>query len=399
MSEPALSPLAAVRLVAGRELSTRIRSKAFLVGTLVMVILVVALSLGVKLLNHSSTTTVGLTPSSASLSSSVVSSAKSIGSTVKTRVVADQATGEREVRSGKLDALITDDNGQIQAIVKRDVSDSLKHGLNVLAGQVAFNEQIVRLGGDPTQVQTALASAHVRVLSLLPPRSYDPQQLALGIAVGVLIYISLLTAGQLVAQGVVEEKSTRVVELLLATIRPWQLMAGKVLGIGLLGLIQVGVIAAVGIGTALSTRSLTLSFSAASGTVGWLVVWFALGFLMYALAFAGAAALVSRQEDAQSVVLPIMMFLIVGYVIGISVLPSDPGSGFVAVLSVIPLFAPTLMPMRLAMGGVPVWESAAAVALAVAMIPLLTAVAGRVYRNAVVRTGARVKLTEAFRTQ
>src|SRR6185437_1028399 len=116
MSEPALSPLAAVRLVAGRELSTRIRSKAFLVGTLVMVILVVALSLGVKLLNHSSTTTVGLTPSSASLSSSVVSSAKSIGSTVKTRVVADQATGEREVRSGKLDALITDDNGQIQAI-------------------------------------------------------------------------------------------------------------------------------------------------------------------------------------------------------------------------------------------------------------------------------------------
>jgi ABC-2 type transport system permease protein len=275
----------------------------------------------------------------------------------------------------------------------------LQHGLNVLAGQVAFDQQITRLGGDPSQVQAALASTQVKVESLLPPKKYDAQQLGLGIAVGVLIYLSLLTAGQLVAQGVVEEKSTRVVELLLATIRPWQLMAGKVVGIGLLGLIQVAIIGGIGIATALSTRSLTLSVSAATSTIAWLVVWFILGFLMYSLAFAGAAALVSRQEDAQSVVLPIMMFLIVGYVIGISVLPSNPSSGFVAVLSVIPLFAPTLMPMRVAMGGVPVWESALAVALALAMIPLLIAVAGRVYRNAVVRSGARVRLSEAFRAQ
>jgi ABC-2 type transport system permease protein len=81
------------------------------------------------------------------------------------------------------------------------------------------------------------------------------------------------------------------------------------------------------------------------------------------------------------------------------VLPSNPASSFVAVLSVIPLFAPTLMPMRIAMGGVPIWESVLAVALAVATIPLLIAVSGRVYRNAVVRSGARVRLAEAFRAQ
>ena len=95
-------------------------------------------------------------------------------------------------------------------------------------------------------------------------------------------------------------------------------------------------------------------------------------------------------------VLPIMMLLIVGYVIGISVLPADPGSGFVEVLSVIPVFAPTLMPMRLAMGGVPVGR------------PLLSwrwrrddpgadRLAGRIYRNAVMRTGAKVKLRDALR--
>ena len=237
-------------------------------------------------------------------------------------------------------------------MVKRDVPDPLQHSLDVLAGQVAFNPQISRLGGDPAQVQAALsvgigqgrvAAAARRPTTASSWRSASPS--------AILIYLALLTTGQLVAQGVVEEKATRVVELLLATIRPWQLMAGKVLGIGVLGLIQVAVIAGFGLGAALATGALSLSLSAAGGTIVWLVVWFVLGFLMYALAFAGAAALVSRQEDAQSVVLPIMMLLIVGYVIGISVLPADPGSGFVEMLSVIPVFAPTLMPMRLAIGG------------------------------------------------
>jgi ABC-2 type transport system permease protein len=397
MSDHVVPPLVAVRLVAGRELATRLRSKAFVIGTLLMVALVVVLSLVVTLVNHDSSTKIGLTASSASLSAPLVASAKSVGTTVKTSSVSSDAAGRALVRDGKLDALVTLQGDTVQAVVKRDVPEPLQHSLNVLAGQVAFNTEISRLGGDPAQVEAALSSASVKVDSLLPPKTYNGEQLALGIAVGILIYLALLTTGQLVAQGVVEEKATRVVELLLATIRPWQLMAGKVVGIGVLGLIQVALIAGFGLGTALVSGALSLSLSTAGSTVAWLVVWFVLGFLMYSLAFAGAAALVSRQEDAQSVVLPIMMLLIVGYVIGISVLPADPGSQFVEILSVIPVFAPTLMPMRLAIGGVPFWETALAVVLALAMIPLLIAVAGRVYRNAVVRSGARVRLSDALR--
>ncbi len=397
MSDHVVPPLVAVRLVAGRELATRLRSKAFVIGTALMVALVVVLSLVVTLVNHDSSTKIGLTASSASLSAPLVASAKSVGTTVKTSSVSSDAAGRQLVRDGKLDALVTLDGDNVQAVVKRDVPEPLQHSLNVLAGQVAFNAEISRLGGDPAQVQAALSSASVKVDSLLPPKTYNGEQLALGIAVGILIYLALLTTGQLVAQGVVEEKATRVVELLLATIRPWQLMAGKVVGIGVLGLIQVALIAGFGLGTALASGALSLSLSTAGSTVAWLVVWFVLGFLMYSLAFAGAAALVSRQEDAQSVVLPIMMLLIVGYVIGISVLPADPSSQFVEILSVIPVFAPTLMPMRLAIGGVPLWETALAVVLALAMIPLLIAVAGRVYRNAVVRSGARVRLSDALR--
>jgi ABC-2 type transport system permease protein len=175
------------------------------------------------------------------------------------------------------------------------------------------------------------------------------------------------------------------------------LMAGKVLGIGFVGLVQMVVIGGVGVAAALGLDVLTISASAAIGTVVWLIVWYLLGFLMYSLIFAGLAALVSRQEDVGGVISPALMFVILGYVIGVSILPSDPDNTFVGILSIVPVFAPTLMPMRLAMGGVPVWESALSVGLVLLLIPVLVWLAGRIYANAVMRVGAKVKLRDALR--
>ena len=92
------------------------------------------------------------------------------------------------------------------------------------------------------------------------------------------------------------------------------------------------------------------------------------------------------------------MLLVVGYIIGISILPSHPDSGLVAVLSLIPVFAPTLMPVRLALGVVPAWQAVVSLAGMVAVIPLLLWLAARIYRNAVLRSGARVKLRDAWRS-
>jgi ABC-2 type transport system permease protein len=281
--------------------------------------------------------------------------------------------------------------------VKKDLSDKLRNAFNVLASRIALNQEIQRLGGDPAKVAADVAQARPEVTSLEPPFPYQPQQLALGIIAGILIYLSLMINGQSVAQGVVEEKSSRVVELLLATIRPWQLMAGKVAGIGLVGLIQMAVIGGVGLIAGKAIGVLTLSASAAIGTVIWLVVWFLLGFITYSLVFAALAALVSRQEDVGGVISPALMFVVLGYVLGISILPSDPGNRLCEILSVIPVFAPTMMPMRLAMGGVPGWEAALAVLLALITIPALVWLSGRIYRNAVVHSGARVKLKDALR--
>ncbi|WAL63302.1 ABC transporter permease [Amycolatopsis cynarae] len=386
-----------IGLVAGREIRTRLRSKAYVISTLVLVLLLVAFTVIMKLLAGSmSTTTVGFTAPNAALAAPLQAGAKAVGLTVETRQVGDETEGRDQVRAGKLDALLTGDGTGVHVVVDEKLDQNLRTALTVLAGQLALDRQITALHGDPVKVTAAMAAAGVDVQALSKPREYDGQQLTLGLVAGVLIYLSLLMNGQMVAQGVVEEKTSRVVELLLSTVRPWQLLAGKVLGIGAVGLLQMVVIGVIGVVAGLATGVLTISVTAAAGTVLWLVVWYLLGFLMYSIVFAGLGALVSRQEDVGGVVTPALMFVIVGYVLGISILPANPGSKLIEVLSLIPVFAPTLMPMRLAMGGVPGWEAALSVLLVALLIPALIWLSGRVYRNAVLRTGARVKLREAL---
>ena len=385
----------AVRLVAGREVTAKMRSKAFIITTVATLVLLVGFALVMKA-SGGSDATVGVTSQSSALAAPLKAAAGRIGENVDVRTV-DEKAGRAQVADGSLEALVIGDSGSLRVVVKKDLDDNLRNALNVLAGQLAFDQAITDLGGNPVQVQSSVASASVDVEPLEEPYPYQSGQLVLGIVAGILIYMSLLLNGQMVAQGVVEEKSSRVVELLLSTIRPWQLMAGKVLGIGFVGLVQMVVIGGVGIAAALGLDVLTISTSAAVGTVIWLVVWYLLGFIMYSLVFAALAALVSRQEDVGGVITPALMFVIVGYVIGISVLPSDPDNTLAEVLSVIPVFAPTLMPMRLAMGGVPVWEAVVSVGLVLALIPALVWLSGRIYANAVMRSGARVKLKDALR--
>ncbi|GAB3495225.1 ABC transporter permease [Amycolatopsis cihanbeyliensis] len=389
-----------ILLVAAREISTRLRSKAYVITTMLLLILIVAFTVVMKLISGSggADATVGVTAQNGGLAAPMRAAATTVGQTVQTPTVASEAAGRERVESGELDALLVGDGSRVEVVVDQDLDRDLRTALNVLASQLALNQEITGLGGDPARVNAAVAEAAVQVRPINAPNDYGPEQLVIGIIVGGLIYMSVLINGQLVAQGVVEEKTSRVVELLLSTIRPWQLMAGKVLGIGTIGLLQMAAIAIVGVVSGLSTGTLTLSISAAAGTVTWLIVWYLLGFFCYAMVFAALGALVSRQEDVGGAVTPPLMLIIAGWVVGISVLPSDPGNSLAETMSIIPAFAPTLMPMRLAMGGVPVWQAALALALVAAMIPALIWLAGRIYRNAVMRTGAKVKFRDALRT-
>jgi ABC-2 type transport system permease protein len=151
---------------------------------------------------------VGFTGPTAALSAPLQASAKAIGESVATQV-ADETAGRAKVSDGSLDALLVGDGRNIEIVVKKDLDGKLKNALNVLAGQLALNQQVIELGGDPARVSAVVAGARAEIRPMEQPYDYNKQQLALGIIAGILIYLSLLMNGQMVAQGVVEEKRRR----------------------------------------------------------------------------------------------------------------------------------------------------------------------------------------------
>ncbi|MFC8733066.1 ABC transporter permease [Luteimicrobium sp. NPDC057192] len=387
-----------VRMVAGRELTTRLRSRAYVVTTLVMFVAVVVGGVVIHLAQGSSSSTVvGLTPQTASLAQPLEASAQAAGEDIEVEQVADDAAAKKGVEDGSLDAALTGDPASFTVVVKKELDTTGTAVLTSLRQQTALASAVQKLGGNPAQVSQQLSTATLDVTALEPQPERDGAQIVAGYVAGILLFITLQTCAQLVAQGVVEEKSSRVVELLLATVRPWQLMAGKVLGIGVVGLIQVAVVVLGGAGTAAVLGLVDASDIDLGATAAWSLVWFVVGFVMYSLALAALAALVSRQEDIGSVTAPVVMLMIVPYIIGISIAPWNPDSPIVQWLSYIPFCAPLVMPIRIALGTVETWQAIVSVLISLALVPALVWLAGRVYSNAVLRTGARVKLRDALR--
>lgn len=223
----------------------------------------------------------------------------------------------------------------------------------------------------------------------------DGVRVVAGLGAGVLICFALVTYGLTLAQGVVEEKSSRVVELLLATVRPWQLLAGKVIGVGVSGLVQLGLLVGGGLGLAVATGRIGVEGSLI-GTAGWTLLWFVLGFGLYATLLAAAGATVSRQEDVPSAIQPALMVMFAPFVLSIYLAGDDPTGPLVEWLSLVPLFSPFLIPARVAFGAVPLWQGALAAVLTTGAIALTARLAGRVYSRSVLRTGGRVGVAQAL---
>ena len=189
---------------------------------------------------------------------------------------------------------------------------------------------------------------------------------------------------------------SRVVEILLATIRPLQLLMGKVLGIGAVALLQLALFAVVGFGVAIGLDLVTVTGTAiATAILG--LLWFVLGYLLFALLYAAAAATVSRQEDVNAVTTPIN-FLVIGMFVLAQQAVFDPTGPLAAVLSWIPPFSTILMPLLVATGETNTVQIVVSVLLALLAIVGAWVLAARIYEQAILRTGARVKLREVLRS-
>jgi ABC-2 type transport system permease protein len=267
-------------------------------------------------------------------------------------------------------------------------------------------------------VQLAVAAARIRsvlvakgvpdaqVSSLLkPPRvpvssieARDPNRqtnATVAFVAVLLLYGQLFGYGVWVATGVIEEKASRVVEILLSTIRARQLLAGKIAGIGALGLLQLTCIAGYAIVLASVTGLLHLPLQAAS-TALLVIGWFVLGFAFYATLFAVAGSLVSRMEELQNAIVPLNLVILVSFFISLGS-TKDPNSTLSIVASLVPFSSSLAMPVRIALGAATGPQIVASLVILIGSTALLIPLAGRLYSGAVLRVGSRVKLRDAWR--
>jgi len=382
----------AVLLVTRREFVTQVRSRSFVIGIVITLVFFGAMFLlGTYISGQTSSHTIGVTPQAAPLRPVLEQTAHLQGTELTVREVAD-ADGRGQVRDGSLDALLTGAPGAYELVGRDSVDGTLQAIARDAAAQQAVSAALAGAGVDPTRVADSSA---LEVSTLEPADTGNGQRLAVAFVGTILLFFSLSGYGSLVATGVVEEKQSRVVELLLATITPWQLLAGKVLGLGAVGLLQLVVLSAIA-GLGAGATGLLVVPGAALGMFAMVVLWYLLGFFLYASLYAAVGSTVSRQEELQSVVAPMIFLLLIPFILTLNLLPNDPRNGLAAVLSYVPFFSQTIMPARYALGVASLGEVLVAAVVAAATIVVVVRVAGRVYRNSVLRTGARVSLREAL---
>jgi ABC-2 type transport system permease protein len=401
-----------MRLVFAREFKARMLTKANIVSMAIMLALIVAGTVvaGILMNREDSVPSIhiALDSDAADLGPFLETNAAESGTTLTLSTMAEDearslldGTAPRDASAAEepaLDAFVGGGTGSPRVIVA-DPNDLGLQG--IIAGALqsrAIDDAVRGMGGDPEVLRRALAGAEPVIESTAPTdeEKFGPAYFVATVALVVLL-IALIAGCNMIAMGVVEEKSSRVVEILLATIRPTHLLAGKILGVGAYGLFQVAVVGG----------SLTASLFAlgvvddihvdVGGTLALLILWFLLGYTMYALLFGAFASLVSRQEDVGAVTTPLTFLVIGPYYAATFLVPAQPDSTLVRVLSEIPFLSPFMMPMRSAVGGVPGWEMALSILISLATIPALIWVAARMYQRGVLHMGGRLKLIEALR--
>ena len=382
--------LPTVFLVGRREVRMKLRSRIFVGGTIVMAgLVVVGIVAAALLAGKTNPVRVGFSGGSEALEPAFTASAAALGESVTISEVADVSAGKAQVTAGTLDVLVTGSSTAPTAVAKDSVPAGVESALSLAAEAARLSDA----GLSPAQVRSAMTLVPIQLLQ--PPNSKDTENLLASLALGILLWIALGQYGNMVAQGVVEEKATRIMEVLLAAIPPSRLLAGKVLGIGLVGLLQLTIVGAAALVAVHATNVAQIPALDAAAIVAD-ICWFLLGFLFYATAYAAVASLVSRQEEVQGAVGPISILQVAGYLLMYASLP-NPNGPLATICSMLPPFAPILMPVRMAATNVPLWEVALAAGLSIASIAGLTWLAGRIYSNAAMRMGARVRFMDAFR--
>ena len=376
-------------LVARREFLERGRSRAFLISSAVTLAVVAAVATlaGVLGEEEAERFDVGAQgPEAVAVVTAARAAAPTFDARVEVRRYATPGAARAAVRDESVDAAVV---GGTIVTLKED--RELEELLQAAARQVRAGEVLRSEGISQADARRALDPPPLETLAL----DGDDGDEGVAFVAALLLYLQLIIYGLAVASGVVEEKSSRVVEVLLAAIPPRALLAGKIAGIGLLGLIQLAATAVVGLAAASASGAIELE-SGDLGTLAVVIVWFLLGYVLWSSLYAIAGAIVSRQEDLQSSTTVLTLLLVVSYLLAFPVI-EDPDSALAVISSLVPFSSPIVMPVRVASGAASAAEIVASLGLLVVGIALLVPVGARIYENAVLRMGKPLKLIEAWR--
>jgi ABC-2 type transport system permease protein len=384
-----MSSLRSIWLVARRELIERGRSRAFILGlVLTQVFIIGGLLLQSTLADGESVLKVGFVGEpSPSLEQEMTAVAARNGTMLDLVTYPDRQSAETALVQGEVGGVYVPgpDQASPGLLVFKESPDGR------IQQAVTEALQRVRL----TEAGVVLTEPEIETLQ--PASAQDPTSLIIANVGVIFLFISIFSFGYWVLSGVVEEKQSRVVEVVLSTVRPRDLLMGKVLGIGILGLVQLAVLVTTGLVAANIFGTFTLPPTTTPAVV-MLVVWFVLGYTLYSTLFAVLGALASRMEEASNATMPIQFLAMGSYFVSLLVVINDPEGTVARIATFFPPAAPMVVPMRTALGAIELWEVLLSIAVTIVFIYGLFSLGARVYSGAVLQAGGRIKLRDAWRS-
>jgi len=387
-------------LVARREILERGRSRGFILSVAFTTLIVVgSFIVPAVLFGGESATKVGVVePAPAALPAAIEATAERFDRQVAISTYPDAAAADAALADGSVDVVVTmpaDLSGP--GTIRFDKQPDQAIAQIVSAATIGIRVDAV-LGASDVDRGALAAAQQPPAIGAREPQTEDDEAKFFVANIGaVLILVGIFSFGYTVLTGVVEEKQSRVVEVVLSTVRPRDLLMGKVLGIGVLGVIQLVVFVAAALVAALATDRLTLP-TTTPGAVALLGLWFVLGYLLYSTALGFLGALASRMEEASNASTPVTMVAMISYFVAIFAVVDDPSGTVATIATFVPPSAPFVVPLRAAFDAIPAWQIGLSALATLVGIWVLFVIGARVYAGAVLQVVGRMKLRDAWRS-
>ena len=379
------------RIVAEREISTRMRDKTFIISTIVMLVALVgsiAFAGWMSQRDHEREVAV-VDPTGRAVVEQATKVATGLDedTTLKPRTVAHVEAAEQAVREGEVDAALLPAGGGYQVVGDGEIDDVTGQALAATVASTVLTQNARTMDVDLDRLQDGTMVDE----RLLDPDAKDAGLRKLASFLFVLVfYVTALGFGMTIAQSVTQEKESRVVEILAAAVPIRALLWGKIAGNTVLAIGQVVLLVVAG-AVALLVSGRGDDLSVVGPAMGWYVVFFVLGFVALASLWSVAGSLASRQQDLQATTMPSQILLFAPYLLAVTA-----GEGVKTVVSMLPVVSTMMMPARMAEGSVPGWQVAVAILTTLVAAVLMVRVGARAYERTLLRTGDRIGYREAL---